>query len=65
MSGGEGRCEGGDRNSSSSSCGKPVLREIQYTGSANRVPAILQQTMAVAFVQAHKLNNDSREAQPT
>ena len=40
----------------------PMLGEIQYTGSANRVPALLQQTMAVAFVQAHKRNNERRRA---
>jgi hypothetical protein len=35
----------------------PRLGEIQYTGSANRVPAQLQPLMAFLFARGHKLAN--------
>ena len=42
----------------------PRLGEIQYTGSANRVPAQLQPLMAYAFIQGHRLANRNSRAAP-
>ena len=42
----------------------PRRGEIQYTGSANRVPAQLQPPMAYAFIQGHRLANRNSRAAP-
>lgn len=39
--------------------GGPRLGEIQYIGSANRVPLMLQPLMAYGFVRCHKAYNEA------